>query len=380
MKTGSRSAENLNTLKGSVTSLLCRLTEKLQQREWLSRLALVVILGMGLSGCESLRFYAQAGAGQWSLIRAATPIDKLLEVPGLPSDLRLQLALVAKLRVFAETELGLPVGRQYSRYADLQRNSVVWNVFAAEPLALEPKVWCYPVAGCAAYRGYFDERAAIDYANNLALAGYDTYVAGVAAYSTLGWLNDPVLNTFIYREESQLADLIFHELAHQLLYVPGDTQFNESFATAVAMEGVRRWMLEQDNPAMYLRYLESRKRQDQFMNLIAQHRDRLGAIYDSAEQTDEKHQQKDRQITLLRSDFAKLQQQWGDQESYTAWISSPLNNAKLISVGLYFDLVPAFQQLLASQNNDLQEFYASAMHLGQLDKEGRRAQLGGDSH
>ena len=345
---------------------------------WRALLALTV--GLAMVGCESLGYYAQAAAGQLSLVRAARPIDTLMDDPDLPIALRQQLGLVMELRVFAETELALPVGSQYSQYANLERKWVVWNVFAAQPLSLEPKTWCYPLAGCSAYRGYFKEPSARKYAVDLAGEGYDTYVAGVAAYSTLGWLNDPVLNTFIYREESQLADLIFHELAHQLLYVPGDTVFNESFATAVAKEGVRRWMLHRDNPAQYARYLEGRDRQGQFIALIGRHRDRLGVIYDSAAPAEQKHRQKNRQIALLRDDFAVLQKQWGDDVPYSAWMAAPVNNAKLISVGLYFDLVPAFEQLLASGDSNLDEFYASCKALAELDTEARRARLSAENH
>lgn len=339
------------------------------------RVFLVLSIVLVLSGCESLGYYAQAAAGQLSLIRAAKPIDTLLDDPDLSLGLRTQLELVMELRAFAEAELALPVDRQYSQYANLERDSVVWNVFAAQSLTLEPKTWCYPLAGCSAYRGYFDELSARSYAGDLAEQGYDTYVGGVAAYSTLGWLNDPVLNTFIDREESQLADLIFHELAHQLLYVPGDTAFNESFATAVAMEGVRRWMLWRDNPAQYARYLEGRNRQGQFIALIGRHRDRLAKLYESDVPAVEQHRQKTRKIALLRDDFAVLQHEWGDDTSYSAWTAAPINNAKLISVGLYFDLVPAFQKLLRSGESNLEKFYTRCQNLAGLDNEARRAGL-----
>jgi predicted aminopeptidase len=340
---------------------------------WRALLTLLMVLV--LAACESLGYYAQAAAGQLSLIRAARPIDTLLDAPDLPIGLRRQLGLVMELRAFAEAELALPVGSAYSQYANLERDAVVWNVFSSPSLKLEPKTWCYPLAGCSAYRGYFDERSARSYAGDLAEQGYDTYVGGVAAYSTLGWLNDPVLNTFIYREESQLADLIFHELAHQLLYVPGDTVFNESFATAVAMEGVRRWMRKRDNTALYLRYLEGRSQQGQFIALIGRHRDRLASLYDSEKATHEQHRQKTLQIASLRDDFAVLQRQWGDDDSYSAWMAAPINNAKLISVGLYFDLVPGFQQLLLSSNSNLEKFYTRCQALAELDNEARRAQL-----
>ena len=206
-------------------------------------------------------------------------IAQLIEDPNTPVDLKTQLQLVLELRAFAQSELQLPVEGQYSHYVNLERHAVVWNVFVAPELSLEPKTWCYPIAGCAAYRGYFSEQGAREYAVEFADEGYDTYVGGVAAYSTLGWFNDPVLNTFVYWEEPQLADLIFHELAHQLLYVPGDTQFNESFATTVAMEGVQRWMQKRNNTEQYEKYLQGRAQQEDFIHMLGRCRERLVRVY-----------------------------------------------------------------------------------------------------
>jgi predicted aminopeptidase len=303
------------------------------------------------------------------------PIERLIEDPTTPVDLRTQLQLVLELRAFAQSELMLPVEGQYSHYVNLERDHVVWNVFAAPELSLEPKTWCYPFAGCSAYRGYFSQQKAREYAVALADQGYDTYVGGVAAYSTLGWLNDPVLNTFVYWEESQLADLIFHELAHQLLYVPGDTLFNESFATTVAMEGVQRWMQKRNNTQQYGKYLEGRAQQEDFIHMLGRYRERLVRVYQAPSGDDEKRRRKEEQIGLLREDYTSLQQQWGDAQAYSAWMAAPINNAKLNSVALYFELVPALERLLAKENYQLPDFYERCVQLADLSPEERRVLL-----
>lgn len=336
---------------------------------------MLICIFLFLTSCESLRYYSQAASGQLSILRERQAIEKIIIDPESGDQLKSRLALVLELRSFAESELELPVQGQYSHYVDLERDFVVWNVFAAPELSLEPKVWCYPIAGCSAYRGYFSERAAREYAEKLAKRGYDTFVGGVAAYSTLGWLNDPVLNTFFNRDEAQMADLIFHELAHNLLYVPDNTLFNESFATAVAIEGVRRWMLKQNNREQYTRYLESKARQDDFVRLVLRYRERLAFVYDSSSKESEKRQGKDELFGQLRQDFQRLQQHWGDTHIYSAWVAAPINNAKLNSEGLYFELVPGFQNLLAGEGYQLSSFYERCRQLGELNPDVVRSKL-----
>ena len=343
--------------------------------EMIFRLSSVLWLLFALAGCESLGYYSQAASGQLSLLNDRQPIEQLIEDPTTAVDLRAQLQLVLELRAFAHSELLLPVEGQYSHYVNLERDYVVWNVFAAPELSLEPKTWCYPFAGCSAYRGYFKQQGVRKYALELAEQGYDTYVGGVAAYSTLGWLNDPVLNTFIYREESQLADLIFHELAHQLLYVPGDTMFNESFATTVSAVGVQRWMEKRNNTEQYEEYLKGRAQQEDFIRLLSRYRERLLQVYEAPSGDVEKRRRKKEQIERLREAFISLQQQWGDSQAYSAWMATPINNAKLNSVALYHDLVPALERLLAEEKYQLPNFYQRCTQLAGLSPEERRALL-----
>ncbi|MEH6583345.1 MAG: aminopeptidase [Halioglobus sp.] len=336
---------------------------------------LMACLLLTLGACESLQFYSQAAAGQLSLMSNRESIKALIEDPDTSASLREKLELVLELRRFAQDELQLPVEGQYSHYVDLERDAVVWNVFVAPELSLEAKSWCYPIAGCAAYRGYFHEDSAREYAAEFAAQGFDTYVGGVAAYSTLGWLDDPVLSTFIHRQEAQLADLVFHELAHQVLYLPGDTRFNESFATAVAQEGVRRWMESRGDTEAFSHYIQERRRQDDFTQLVSRHRAALVKVYESELGESEKRALKSTRFEALRTDYASLQHEWGGSHDYSAWMAAPMSNAKLNSVALYYDLVPAFLNLLAEEENTLSEFYSRCQQFEGLDPAERYRQL-----
>ncbi|MBT4521019.1 MAG: aminopeptidase [Halieaceae bacterium] len=338
---------------------------------------ILLVLCLCLAGCDSLGYYSQAAAGQLSLLSGRQPIAEILEQPDTLPELKTQLALVQQLREFAKRELLLPVGGQYSHYVALDRDFVVWNVFAAEPLSFQPRTWCYPIAGCVGYRGYFSEEKARNTAAMMDAQGLDTYVGGVAAYSTLGWLDDPVLSSFIYREEARLADLIFHELAHRMLYIPGDTLFNESFATAVASEGVRRWMLQRGEADYFTRYKRRGQQRRDFIGLLGQYREKLAVVYNSAASEADKYRRKGQLIDRMREDYQAMQQRSGGTLPYTNWITAPINNAKLNSVAFYHDLVPGLEAILAQESFQLTDFYARCVLMEQLTVEERHRQLGG---
>lgn len=269
----------------------------------------------------------------------------------------------------------LPVKNQYSDYIDLKRDFVVWNVFVAPELSLQAKTWCYPIVGCASYRGYFSESGARTYAEGMSAQGFDTHVGGVAAYSTLGWLNDPVLNTFVFRREPKLAELIFHELAHQLLYVPGDTAFNESFATTVAREGVRRWLLRQGDAQRYGAYQQTVQEQEDFVRLLSRYRDLLESVYASGSSDTGKRHRKAELITRLRQDYGSLERDSGGELPYAGWMAGPINNAKLNSVALYHDLVPGLENMLAEEGHQMSAFYSRCRELADLSPEMRLSSL-----
>ncbi len=338
-------------------------------------LLLCILMLAVMSGCESMRYYTQAISGQLAILKHREPIETLIAAPDTPSQLRKQLQTVLALRKFAGDTLRLPVDGSYLSYADIRRPYALWNVFAAPEFSLEPKTWCYPVAGCVAYRGFFSEESAGRYAEELTGRGFDTFISGVAAYSTLGWFDDPVLNTFVYRDETKLATLIFHELAHQRLYVPNDTTYSESFATAVEREGLRRWFDARQDPGAYHRYLSDYQRHQAFIRLIMSHRDRLQSVYSRDIPPEEKRIEKRRVLSILQADYQDLKGSWDGYTGYDAWFRHPLNNAQIITVTAYHDLVPAFAALLQAVDSDLLSFYRECEEISERPRQERHGAL-----
>ncbi len=329
-----------------------------------------------LSGCASPLYYAQAVQGQMEILTKRRPVEEVLADPATPPETRRQLELVRRLREFASRELLLPDNRSYRTYADLERPFAAWDVFATPELSLEPKQWCFIVAGCVPYRGYFARDKAKQFAAKLKQKGYDIYVGGVPAYSTLGWFNDPLLNTFIHRSEAELAGLLFHELAHQKIYVSGDSAFNESFATVIELEGVKRWFERNGTPQQAEAYRQKLKRRDEFTALVLKHRTRLKEIYASDSSAAEKRLAKMRVFGELRNDYATLKADWGGYTVFDNWFAQDLNNAHLAAIGLYTQYVATFQALLAKHGDDLTAFYREMKQLAQLPSDERIAILG----
>jgi predicted aminopeptidase len=330
---------------------------------------------MTLTGCETLHYYSQAVSGQIEILAGRKSIDRLLTAPETPQTLKTQLQLVLDIREFAREALYLPVDNHYLTYIDLKRPYVVWNVFAAPEFSLKPKTWYYPVIGRTAYRGYFSKTMAVRYADGLTQKNYDVYVAGIGAYSTLGWFDDSVLSTIIHRTETGLAALIFHELAHQVLYVKGDTAFNESFATAVEQEGLRRWMQTTTNQPAYQKYLQQRQRKEQFIQLITKFRSRLQTLYGRTLSPAEKRRLKKEVFNQLKLQYRQMRLAWQGYPGYDNWFDEPLNNAKLISVSTYYDYVPAFSKILEQSEGNLDLFYDHCKKLAGLSDAERHLRL-----
>lgn len=336
----------------------------------------MVVLALTMSGCSTLGYYVQAARGQLGLMSAARPIEDWLDDPSASEELKRRLRLARQIREFASRELAEPDNRSYTRYADLHRPAVVWNVFATPELSTRLKSWCYPFFGCASYRGYFDREAAERLGADLAAQGYDVSVNPVQAYSTLGWLADPLLNTFINLPEPELARLIFHELAHQVVYVRDDTVFNESFATTVEREGVRRWILARGSDPMRIEWEDIERRRAQFLQLVTGTRDELEQIYTSSLSDPDKRIRK-------RAVFAQLQERyhalrdgpWGGFKGYDRFFAQPLNNAHLAAIGAYFDRVPAFEALMRRTGPDMSAFYREVRQIAALRKSDRDREL-----
>jgi len=321
-----------------------------------------------LWGCQTVHYYSQAIDGQCRILFKRQPISEILADPESTQSLRQRLIFILKVREFAENELQLPVNNHYLTYVDLERPFVLWNVVAAPEFSLTPKTWCYPVAGCASYRGYFAETNARQYADRLTKQGYDVYVGGVTAYSTLGWFDDPVLSTFIRFSEARTAGLIFHELAHQILYVKDDTAFNESFATLVEQEGLRRWQHASGSERIYSEYLRQHRIREEFVQLIMGYRQRLEMLYQTDLMPAKKSARKNTIFSELRNEFSYLKTKQIGLSAYDVWMNQSLNNAKISSVVAYNDFLPAFQKILTQNMGEINQFYEACRQLTQKNK------------
>lgn len=330
---------------------------------------------VGLAGCGSVGYLAQSVRGHFALLHEAKPVPLWLDDVATPQQLRERLALSQRIRDFASRELKLPDNGSYRRYADLKRAAAVWNVVAAPPLSLQLKTWCFPVVGCVGYRGYFDREAALAEAKALQAEGYEVMVYGVPAYSTLGWFDDPLLNTFIHYPEGELARMIFHELAHQVAYASGDTTFNESFATAVERLGIERWMASQASAEARAEYAAYDARRQDFRALTMRYRDQLRALYASPLPETDKRSRKAALFAQMRAEYERMKaERWGGHSGYDGWFERA-NNAALGVLGAYNELVPGFERLFVAEGRDFERFYAAVRRLAQAPQDERRAAL-----
>ncbi|MBL8349214.1 MAG: aminopeptidase [Burkholderiaceae bacterium] len=340
--------------------------------------AALLAAGLG-SGCSTIGYYAQSVGGHVELMRRSRPVADWIADPATPPALRERLQLSQQLRDFAVRELALPDNASYRRYADLGRGAVVWNVVAAPELSLTLKTWCYPLMGCVGYRGYFERAQALAEAETLRAAGWEVSVYGVPAYSTLGWTDwfggDPLLNTFVNGSESALARLMFHELAHQVIYVDDDTAFNESYATAVERLGLARWQAQRGRPAEDPALA---RRRDEFRAITQRTRAALAALYAGDAPDDAKRERKAALMAAMRAEVgarkADASSAWAGDTSYDDWFAKA-NNASLALQAAYDGDVPAFERLFELQGRDFARFHAEVRRLAALPAAQRRATL-----
>ena len=337
---------------------------------WFKTLSLC-LLWLPLSGC----YYLQAAQGQMAVLAQRESIAKVLAKPSTDAKLRTRLEYVQSARAFASRELGLPDNRSYTTYADIKRRYVSWNVFAAPAFSVEPKQWCFPIAGCVVYRGYFSEAAAQRYAVRLRAKGDDASVSGVPAYSTLGHFADPVLSSMLNWSDAQVAATLFHELSHQVVYVSDDSAFNEAFATVVEAAGLQRWLTTQNRLSDWRNWQAQEQRADQFYALLLRTREDLRAWYagnqDRAVLIDGKQQR----LGELKFEYTQLKQTWQGYGGYDHWFDRALSNADFIAVATYQRCVPGFERLLASVDNDLPSFYEQVKKLAHQPKRMRQQLL-----
>lgn len=332
-----------------------------------------------VTGCGNVGYLAQSTAGHMDLMARAKPVPEWLADNGTPPALRERLALSQRMRDFAVKELKLPDNRSYRSYANLDRPAAVWNVVATPELSLTLKTWCFPIVGCVGYRGYFDREAADREALQLKAEGLEAGVYPVPAYSTLGWTDwlggDPLLNTFVNQPEGELARLIFHELAHQVVYAKDDTQFNESFATSVERIGAERWLREQASGAAREEYARLEQRRRDFRAITLPARERLDALYKSEASDAVKRERKAQIFAAMRAEHARVKaERWGGYTGFDAWFERAGNPALAVQAA-YTDLVPAFERLFEREGRDFARFYAEVQRLAVMPKAQRRAAL-----
>jgi predicted aminopeptidase len=340
------------------------------------RIGLVLSTALALSGCGAL-YVAQAARGQLQILHAREPIRDVVADPRTDPALRRRLEEIRVARQFASRELALPDNRSYTSYADLDRDYVVWSVVATPEFSLEPREWCFPFVGCVAYRGYFKERSAQRFAEKLREEGLDAIVGGVPAYSTLGKFDDPILNTMMSYGDDELASIMFHELSHQVVYIPDDSAFNEAFAVAVEQEGLARWLEFRGREADLEEYLRRRERQAQSLDIVARYRRELAHLYDAPIPENAMRERKREVFSRLVDDLRALAERFGTESALAAELDGQPNNARLASLATYYDCVPGFQRVLAEQQHDLPRFYEAVRELAKLPRAERRARLCG---
>ncbi|NNE37698.1 MAG: aminopeptidase [Gammaproteobacteria bacterium] len=335
----------------------------------------ILLCSIVLPACSSINYYLQTISGQMEVLHKRQDINEIISQSESNENIIEKLILIEDILTFAHQELLLPDNGSYRQYTDLKRPYVVWNVIAAPVYSLEAKKWCYLFLGCLSYRGFFNEAAAIEYAESLQQDNYEVYIGGVAAYSTLGWFKDPVINTMLNREDWEIARLIFHELAHQVIYIDDDTDYNEAFADAVSRIGLNKWLQKQ--PAVERQRIQQiLDREDLFINTILSYRNKLVALYASSNDKAEIINQKNRIITSLRNTLGQMIQDWDSKPKYQSWLNNDINNARLAIVATYRSLLPGFIDLYQAVDKDLGNFYARIKELSECQRDQRRLYLG----
>lgn len=336
---------------------------------------IIVGVALALSSCSGIGYYAESISGQLTLLMRREPISVVLSGPHTPQHVRQKLHTILDIRAFAVTELGLPDNGSYLTFVNLDRRYVAWNVFATPEFSLQPLSWCFPVAGCFSYHGYFSEQKANLAAEHLAKQGHDVHIGGVAAYSTLGWFKDPVLSPMLNWRDTRIAEVIFHELAHQLIYISGDTAFNEAFATTTATNGVRHWLMKRGKIDTLANFDAEQKRQLEFASMVLRTTTRLRGLYASPIEPSAMRTEKNRIFRILEDEYQTLRAEWSGYSAYDSWIASGLNNAKISSVVTYHEHVKAFNTLFYAVAQHFPEFYWQVREIGRLSDRRRLACL-----
>jgi predicted aminopeptidase len=333
----------------------------------------VIVITVVVAGCSTMSYYGQAVMGQSTIIMQSRSVDKLLQDNDINADLRTKLELSQEIRQYAIERLALPDSGSYTKYAQLNRKHVVWNVFATLAHSVVPQTWCYPIVGCVAYKGFFSHARAIKFARKLELKGYDVHIAGVDAYSTLGYFDDPLLSTFIDYPSVDLAGLLFHEMAHQKLYIADDTVFNESFASTVAQAGVKQWLTSTGKDDEFAVYMKRQKLRNETIALMVDGREQLQKLFNENLSERNLDEMKKFIFSRLYTKYIIILSSFGLDSSHVGYRRSEFNNALVASFGIYNRYKPVFMDIILKSAGNFAVFYMEVMKLAQLPPEQREA-------
>ncbi len=347
----------------------------MENKRNVAKLFLIIGTSLFLQGCSSMSYYWEKIQGHAELLNKQQPVQDVINNPQTEPETKALLINTQQARNFASQVLLLPDNNSYRNYVDVDRDYVVWTVVATPPYSIKPEEWCFLIVGCLSYRGYFSKQAADNFAATLKDRGMDVYVSGVKAYSTLGWFDDPLLSTMLYKSEAHRVGIIFHELAHQKIYVENDTAFNEAFATSVELQGTKAWFEQTENLQKFKEYLVAKKRDKDFKNLLKRTRDDLKKLYKSNKTPQQLQMAKEKIFLHLQSSYKAFKRKWNNYAGYDNWMAQGLNNAHLALVATYNNWLPAFSRLFEQANGDYNIFYKKIEHLAELDKIQRKKQL-----
>lgn len=336
---------------------------------------LTLLVTILLQGCSSVGYYWEKIQGHSEILSKQQPVQEVIDNPKTSPLLRERLINTQAARNFASEKLLLPDNDSYRNYADIGREYVVWTVVATPPYSIKAKEWCFIVVGCLSYRGYFSKESAEEFAEDLKKQNMDVYVSGIKAYSTLGWFDDPLLSTMLYKSEAYRVGIIFHELAHQKIYIEDDTASNEAFASAVELEGIKAWFSQAGKKQEYQNYLVSRQRDEDFKKILRQTREQLNILYLSSLQKETMQKRKQEIFIQMQESYKNFKKRWNEYSGYDKWMSNKLNNAHLALVATYNDRIPAFQKIFKDSGNNYALFYKKVEVLMALEKTKRNLEF-----
>ncbi len=341
----------------------------------MAKIGFIIALSFMLQACSSMAYYWEKIQGHADILNSQRPIKEVIDDPKTTAETKQRLISAQQARDFASEVLKLPDNDSYRNYADVGRDFVVWTVVATPAYSIKAKQWCFIIVGCLSYRGYFSKTSAEEFADELKKQGMDVYVSGTKAYSTLGWFDDPLLSTMLYKSEAYRIGIIFHELAHQQMYVENDTAFNEAFASTVELEGIKAWYENKKDSQGFKNYSIAKQRDKAFKNLLKQTRQELKVLYQSEQSTESMQENKVARFKTLQARYKNLKKQWDGYTGYDKWMAQKLNNAQLALVATYNNWIPAFRALYKKSNADFSVFYTNVKSLSETEKPEREKEL-----